>query len=518
MSYDAKLFLAAFGSQERLSYSVSDAASFIENRHETVLGFSDQIPLWISSEGGPKVFHCSEVTKNKAMRQEQAEGRLKGCQVQELLSHKRDAGFSEETRFRITVEARQLVRKFFSKDFDEEPEAQVYKTLVVVPGVHCRLSNISEDGRWLADESFSYGGELIERKKGESVGVVAKRWRALRTAHPELFQNLSLMQQPSAFVDSVIFTWSQLELAKEIPQAVWQRDLFQAAFSESARSATSLAQSISAWIAGKMTPVLQLTDTDYAQSFKAACRREEKSLRQEIKHEFKVRGERGVPKMGAYELLRIVDAGHASQIRRQSKDNFIIGGLRRNMMLSYRPDFSAGRLRRTDEAAWAKKFPEGSERIQSGWSKDRYEWLDEHGVPHPMEWQASEDAKEEAMRLEADYCQAEAERDLEADLTLEDVEGMDAETASLLQLHPKIRREKTQASGHKPHTVFNETVRTKVNNKSRRQLWQAASEEMRQEARSQVRAAMLKGSRNEALASLVPQASMSAQQVTRPLI
>ena len=73
-----------------------------------------------------------------------------------------------------------------------------------------------------------------------------------------------------------------MEIAQDIPQSVWQRDMFQAAFSDDSVKAMAYSQSISTWIAAKMTAVLQLTDTDYAQSFKAACRRSEQTLRSEI--------------------------------------------------------------------------------------------------------------------------------------------------------------------------------------------------------------------------------------------
>ncbi len=86
----------------------------------------------------------------------------------------------------------------------------------MVPGVHARLSNISAEGKWIASESFWYKNKLIERVAGISVAGIMNKWRKLRTEHPELTNAFTIMQQPSAFVDSVIFTWAEEELAQEI--------------------------------------------------------------------------------------------------------------------------------------------------------------------------------------------------------------------------------------------------------------------------------------------------------------
>ena len=62
-------------------------------------------------------------------------------------------GHSAEERFRISYEARQLLHKVFASP--ETPiVGSVGRGLLVVPGQWARLSNISEDGKWLRTETF----------------------------------------------------------------------------------------------------------------------------------------------------------------------------------------------------------------------------------------------------------------------------------------------------------------------------------------------------------------------------
>jgi hypothetical protein len=218
-------------------------------------------------------------------------------------------GKSEEDKFRITYEARQVLLGFF-EDSTEKPWMVVEKGLLVCAGKRCRLNNISEDGKWLRDESFIYAGQLIERKAGESVGNLMKGWRKLRSQSPELFEKLTVMQQPAAFVDSIIYVWSAEEMAEKYSQSIWNRDCFAAAFSPAAAAAGSLCNSLPAFVAAKMTPVLQLTDTDFSARFKAAASRAKMELRSKIRAEFEALKLRPKFQCGLYEILFVADRAH----------------------------------------------------------------------------------------------------------------------------------------------------------------------------------------------------------------
>ena len=59
--FDVVLWLAAFGSEEELEKFVGSPQKFIEDRTEVVLGFSDQIPVWVKIGRKKEVFCEREV-------------------------------------------------------------------------------------------------------------------------------------------------------------------------------------------------------------------------------------------------------------------------------------------------------------------------------------------------------------------------------------------------------------------------------------------------------------------------
>jgi len=121
------------------------------------------------------------------------------------------------------------------------PPGKVLPSVLVAHGVHCRLENLSDEGRWLEDESFYHLGQLVVRKAGElAPPSTMAGWRKLRKHDPGLFSTIRVWQQPCAVADSIIWRW-QLNLeASEYRQAVrvtdclgavWTPDSKEAAFS-----------------------------------------------------------------------------------------------------------------------------------------------------------------------------------------------------------------------------------------------------------------------------------------------
>ena len=45
--FDAALWLAAFGSEEDLVKVVANPGEFMQQRSDVVIGYSDQIPVWV---------------------------------------------------------------------------------------------------------------------------------------------------------------------------------------------------------------------------------------------------------------------------------------------------------------------------------------------------------------------------------------------------------------------------------------------------------------------------------------
>ena len=126
-----------------------------------------------------------------------------------------------------------------------QPEAFIKPTILIVYGVHCRLENISQEGKWLEDEKFYVNGNLIERKKGEAVNAnIMQGYRKLREEEPELFKKGVLVwQQPAAVVDSVLYHWYQKLEASEARQMIRLVDMLRAGWTDEAQEANFLFQS-----------------------------------------------------------------------------------------------------------------------------------------------------------------------------------------------------------------------------------------------------------------------------------
>ena len=63
-----------------------------------------------------------------------------------------------------------MLKNYCSADPDSKPEGIMGKSLLIVGGAHCRLSNISEDGKWLQSESFWMGSKHVQHEQGKLVG------------------------------------------------------------------------------------------------------------------------------------------------------------------------------------------------------------------------------------------------------------------------------------------------------------------------------------------------------------
>ena len=113
----------------------------------------------------------------------------------------------------------------------------------------------------------------------------------LRNRCPELFGNIFMCQQPQACVDEIPRTWGLLDLKEDgLGQVLSQRDLLCTPFAGS-RIAAKLSQTVTSYIVGGMTLVLQVTDTDYAHRAKAGVEEEKQTMNSEIKLEEVARGE-----------------------------------------------------------------------------------------------------------------------------------------------------------------------------------------------------------------------------------
>ena len=113
-------------------------------------------------------------------------------------------------RVRVTLVDWSIVRHWFKEK--SKPVGEVNKNVLVVPGVHARMGNVTKSKvgghyRLLKDEIFLVKGQLVERYEGEPVGNVMKPWLELRESMPEQFEHTEVMQHPRAVRDDIIIKW-----------------------------------------------------------------------------------------------------------------------------------------------------------------------------------------------------------------------------------------------------------------------------------------------------------------------
>ena len=94
-------------------------------------------------------------------------------------------------------------------------------------------------------------------------------WRKVRDHGSEeakaYLREIEVMQQPAAFADGVICSWiCEMRAHREASQMVVVRDMFAGGLSESIKRVSILSSQLRTYIAGKMTPVLQVTDVGVA--------------------------------------------------------------------------------------------------------------------------------------------------------------------------------------------------------------------------------------------------------------
>ena len=178
----------------------------MKNLKKCVIGFSDQVPWWGLVGQTEELYFEDELARAADNKKPQLRG----------------FDNDEASKFRITVELRQVILNYFG---DEDPVGILGKTLLVVAGKHCRLDNISNEGHFLKEEKFEVGREQVHRPAGAFANNLMKPWRDLRAACPELFEDITVMQQPAAVVDAVIMSWILEDLGEQFPCSIWQRDL-----------------------------------------------------------------------------------------------------------------------------------------------------------------------------------------------------------------------------------------------------------------------------------------------------
>ena len=162
-----------------------------------------------------------------------------------------------------------------------------------------------------------------------------------------MFEDIQVYAQPAAVIDGIVQVWILKDLGKEFPASIWQRDIVGAAMTVEAKEAMSLIGQIPAFIAGKMTPVLQVTDTDFAFRLKVFIRQEMDVLRDALRQKAKLQGLPCVFKCGPFEVLWCLSKALQQLKAVTIEENLVLKACRRYGLLGYRPDMEGQRLVRS---------------------------------------------------------------------------------------------------------------------------------------------------------------------------
>ena len=500
-----------------------------QNVRHTVLLFSDQIPVWIKIVPGRQLYAKGEVRKKsekvapEATMLQMTGQPMMSQRVVEQPSQHRGQGHAEQERYRITYEACQAVFNYF--DEEQEPRGAIVRSSIILSGSHARLHNLDDNGCFLADEAFVVKGKPVLRKAGSNSRGLLKAWVELRRTSAEarrMLEDVDVYQQPAGFADSVVTSWITERSSEVHVQAIHQRDLFAGALSEAAKRASWLGHQATTWVAGKMTAVLQLTDTEVAYPLKSAVLRSKDVMKREMRNTGEASGKVANFVCGPFQVLRLIHEAHMHTVSCNLKTNFVLAGLRRNGMLSWRPSLSQMKLVRSDGQAWAQQLPEGSHRYPSEWLKDRYSWLDEHGTPCEPRWnscgvgvKAPEDMEDHCYHGEegavvklASTAETHPEGFAEASLVIDcDEEKLDCKLAHELFEASKAERIKA----HVDEVLKEEPGKAKKKHQRRMKRLQSrrAMRSALREWRLEQRELLAKYSRKQLLKALVPEAGVS---------
>ena len=280
---------------------------------------------------------------------------------------RRGVGSSQQEKWRCTIEHRCIILHYL--DPEKTPVGLNWKpALVVKTAAHCRLSNIDDNGRWLKDEQYVYGGYVVQRLAGKSAGKLLQPW--LEARKKGFLKDWEVFGQPAAVVDSIIQTWMLQSQQESFPCSIWTRDMLNASQNADVQTVQKLCQQLHTQVKGGVTDLIQITDTDMSMSLKSSLRQAQEEERRRMKEHAKAEGRPVSFKCGVEEMARILEHAWDLQKKREEEKPWVLAAARRNGYLHWRPGAN-GELCRAGDEEWAKELPEGSYRYNSAWLEDR---------------------------------------------------------------------------------------------------------------------------------------------------
>ena len=216
---------------------------------------------------------------------------------------------------------------------------------------------------------------------GQPVGNIMQSWRKLRADQPDLFaaQRVKVWQSPTAFVDSVIWSWQQREESSRFENLIRQVDSLRTHWSDQSQERNFLSQCIQTCVPPGCTPLGQITDTGFAQPGKAACRECHEQQRTLLRLKARQQKTAVAFKVGAGETFQAAGAMHTRFLSLNQERQTVLAEGRACGWLHFRPDES-GLLQKAENEPWAASLTEGSSRMGPEFRANRDSWVQEGRV------------------------------------------------------------------------------------------------------------------------------------------
>ena len=552
---DHKLWLLGASPESELESAniVASPSAAIKHRPLLSINMSDQIPLWAKAMPSKMVFSehelaghsyqdrkrinemreqieaASQLIKKKYEEDGHHEPQIIGEVLpeghQKLMSgSKTSRTESAVEKWRITYEARQRISNITG---DGSPIGSVEKGLLIFPGSHASLDQLDDDSRYIKDVEYQVGDKITKHQKGSKCRVL--QWAVkMRKDHPDLISKIDIMTQPSSNCDAIILSWVVQQQINREPASLFIRDCFSASFADEVRTVQYLGNQVPAEILGKLTQRIQVTDTDYARSFKSRFRHQLDGYRKD--HRDSSKGKAGkLYQVGYYDIIRGVVAAEDELRNQNHQDSWVLAATIRNGILAYLPDPSKGIMVPIADQEWASQFKAGSKRIPSDWLEHRLSWLQD-GVPIKpdfnlsgrikaaedlIHWSYHGDEDDHKMKLEdqEDQEEGKSEDQKTSDSILDISDDVDEEmlipasNSLFLQISPHLRK---QHQWNKRRASYQEVVESARHKIQKTEDRASKREKLRSYARKMLKDKLKTMSRSEAISEIMPVAKRKA--------
>ena len=191
--------------------------------------------------------------------------------------------------------------------------------------------------------------------------------------------------------------------ASEYRQSINLIDHFSAGWTEEALQTAWLLQRIQVGVPAGRTSLAQVTDVGLAAQAKAALNRWKDLARDRMRE--KARQENTVCKyeVNAVEIIQAALSTHAQMVEQNNVEQTVLRTSRQAGWLHFRPCLDSKILHPTCKRAWAKKFPEGSDRVGADFLRLRDAWYQDGQILPFTDKELSDPNIAEGFQTEAQY-------------------------------------------------------------------------------------------------------------------